>query len=158
MTDSTPVSRVLTELGVPHRVFRHPAPPKSLEEAAAQRGQRPAQIVRSLVFRVAEDHYVMVLVAGPKQVAWPALRRHLGQSRISMAKPADLPAITGYVMGAVSPFGLARSMPILVDESVLAEEEVSIGSGERGATVILRRDALISALGEVEVGPFTTVS
>jgi Cys-tRNA(Pro)/Cys-tRNA(Cys) deacylase len=155
MTDSTPVTRALTDLGIPHRLFRHSGPVSSLEQAARERGQRPEQVIRSLVFRVAQDEFVMVLVAGAAPVAWPALRRYLGQSRVTTATEDELLRVTGYQVGAVSPFGLPLPMRVLVDESVLAEEEVSIGSGERGATVILRRDDLLRALSDVEIGQFT---
>jgi prolyl-tRNA editing enzyme YbaK/EbsC (Cys-tRNA(Pro) deacylase) len=66
--------------------------------------------------------------------------------------------VTGYQIGAVSPFGLPQPLRVLVDESVLAQEEVSIGSGERGTTVILTVDALRQALGDVEVGAFASDS
>lgn len=155
MTDSTPVSRALADLKIPHRLFRHPGPISSLEQAAHERGQSPDQVVRSIVFRIAKDAYVMVLMAGARQVQWPTLRRHLGQSRMTMANEEELLAATGYEIGAVSPFGLPKPMRILLDESVLAQEEVSIGSGVRGVTVILRAGDLKRALGEVTVGNFS---
>ncbi len=155
MTDSTPVSRALVDLKTPHRLFRHPGPIGSLEQAARERGQSPDQVVRSIVFRIAKDDYVMVLMAGARQVQWPTLRRHLGQSRVTMANEEELLAATGYEIGAVSPFGLPKPMRILLDESVLAQEEVSIGSGVRGVTVILRAGDLKRALGEVTVGNFS---
>ena len=75
-----------------------------------------------------------------------------------MASPDEVLAVTGYEIGAVSPFGLNVPLPVLVDESVFATEEVSIGSGERGVTVILSADALrqalTAALGAVEIGRF----
>jgi Cys-tRNA(Pro) deacylase len=151
MPYSTPVSRHLEALGIPHRVFRHPGAIRSLEQAARERGQKPEQVVRSLVFRIAEGEYVMVLMAGPAQVAWPALRRYLGESRLTTAKPEEVRELTGYEIGAVSPFGLPKPVRILVDRGVLAQEEVSIGSGERGTTVIMNREDLMRALGEVEV-------
>lgn len=156
MTDieSTPVTRALAALNIPHRLFRHPGPIHSLEQAAQERGQSPDQVVRSIVFRVGKDDYVMVLIAGLRQVSWPALRRHLGQSRLTMADESELLAATGYQIGAVSPFGLPRPMRLLLDESVLAPDEISIGSGERGATVILRSEELRQALAEAEVGQF----
>jgi Cys-tRNA(Pro) deacylase len=153
-TDSTPVTRALVALNIPHRLFRHPGPIHSLEQAAQERGQSPDQVVRSIVFRVGKDDYVMVLIAGARQVSWPALRRHLGQSRLTMANESELLAATGYQIGAVSPFGLPRPLRLLLDESVLAPDEISIGSGERGATVILRSEDLRQALGEAEVGQF----
>ncbi len=154
MDDSTPVTRALAQLNVPHRLFRHAGPVHSLEQAARERGQSPDQVVRSIVFRVAHGEYVMVLIAGDRQVAWPALRRRLGKSRVSMASEAEVLAATGYERGAVSPFGLPHPMRILVDESVLAQTEVSIGSGQRGVTLILRVDDLRRALKDAEVGEY----
>lgn len=151
MNDSTPVTEHLAGLGIPHRLFRHPGPVHSLEQAAVERGQRPEQVVRSLLFRLAEDNFVMVLIAGPAQVDWRALRRYLSESRLTTASRDEVLAQTGYEPGAVSPFGLPKPMRILVDESVLAEQELSIGSGVRGATVILGSRDLLAALGDVEV-------
>lgn len=154
MTDPTPVSRALSEMGIPHHVFVHPGPVTSLEQAAAEREQRPEQVVRSIVFRVAQGDYLMVLVAGASQVAWPTLRKHLGQSRLTTASEDEVRQATGYERGAVAPFGLPAPMRVLVDESVLAEETLSLGSGVRGTAIILSREALLRALGEVEVGQF----
>jgi len=154
MDDSPPVARALAVLNIPYRLFRHPGPVHSLEQAARERGQSPDQVVRSIVFRVAKDEYLMVLVAGDRQVSWPALRRYLGQSRVRMANEAEVLAATGYERGAVSPIGVPAPMRVLLDESVLAQSEISIGSGERGVTVILRTDDLRRALRDVEVGQY----
>lgn len=152
--DETPVTRALTALGIEHRLFRHPGPVTTLEQAASERGQQPEQVVRSIVFRVGEGDFVMVLVAGRQQVAWRALRRYLGQTRLTTATESELLAATGYTAGAVAPFGLPAPMRVLLDESVLVPEEVSLGSGERGATVILRSHDLRRALPDAEIGQF----
>ncbi|MCW5882107.1 MAG: YbaK/EbsC family protein [Anaerolineae bacterium] len=154
MSDRTPVGAALAAMGIPHREFRHPGEVTSLEQAARERGQRPEQVIRSIVFRVGQGEYVMVLVAGAQQVAWPTLRKHLGQSRLTTASGAELLEVTGYPIGAVSPFGLPQPMRILADESIFAENEVSIGSGVRGTTVILAQADLQRALGDVETGQF----
>jgi Cys-tRNA(Pro) deacylase len=149
-----PVSDALTTLSIPHRVFTHPGPVSSLEQAAEERGQRPNQVVRSLLFRIGKGEYVMLLVAGPEQISWPALRQHLGQSRLTTAKKEEVLQVTGYPIGGVGPFGLPQSIRMLVDESVLAEEELSIGSGVRGTTVILNSADLMRGLENAEVGQF----
>lgn len=151
MPDSTSVTHALDSLGISYRLFRHPGPIHSLEQAARERGQLPDQVVRSIVFRVGKEEYVMVLMAGARQVSWPALRRRLGQSRLTMATEAELLKVTGYSVGAVSPFGLPQPVRLLADDSVFALDEISIGSGERGLTVIMRSDDLRRALGEIEV-------
>jgi Cys-tRNA(Pro)/Cys-tRNA(Cys) deacylase len=152
LEDSTRVTRALAALNIPHRLFRHPGPVHSLEQAARERGQRPEQVVRSIVFRLAKDDFVMVLIAGSVQVSWPALRSYLGQSRLTMATEAEVLSVTGYPVGAVSPFGLLAPMRILLDQSVLSEQEISIGSGERYTTVIMHTKDLLGALGAVETG------
>jgi len=150
MIQKPPVSLVLDELNIPHRVFTHPGPVTSLEQAARERGQHPEQVVRSILFRISEDEYLMALVAGPAQISWKALRAYLGQSRLTMASEDEVLAVTGYPIGAVSPFGTLRKLRVLVAPGVLAEEEISIGSGVRGTTVILKSADLHQALGEVE--------
>ena len=142
---------MLDNLNIPHHVFTHPGPVSSLEQAARERGQRPEQVVRSILFRISEDEYLMVLVAGPAQISWKALRTHLGQSRLTMASEDEVLAVTGYPIGAVSPFGTLRQLRVLVDPSVFAEEEISIGSGVRGTTVVLKSVDLKRALGKLEV-------
>lgn len=146
-----PVSRFLLEKGITHRVFHHPGPIESLGQAARERGQRPEQIIRSLLFRLGSGEYVMVLMAGPAQVSWPRLRSYLGQSRLTTATVEEVLAVTGYPLGAVSPFGLPRPLRIIADESIFLENEVSIGSGVRGTTIILSQAALRQALGKIEI-------
>jgi len=145
-----PVSLALEKLNIPHRIFNHPGPVNSLEQAARERGQRPQQVVRSILFRTGEDEYLMALVAGPDQISWKTLRAYLGQSRLTMANENEVLQVTGYPIGAVSPFGTARKLRVLVDPGVFDEEEISIGSGVRGTTVILKSDDLRWALGDFE--------
>ena len=152
MSHLPPVSTALAALDIPHRVFRHPGPVHSLEQAAAERGQRPEQVVRSIVFRLGEGNYRMVLVAGPAQISWPTLRRHLGVSRVTMATPDEVLAVTGFPIGAVSPFGLTTPLPVLADASVFLPDEVALVSGERGVAVILTTEARRQALGGGEIG------
>ena len=147
----TPVTQALDRAGVPYRFFRHTGVVRSLEQAAQERGQLPQQVVRSLLFRLAEDEFVMVLVAGPRQLAWPRLRAYLGTKRMTMATDEEVLQVTGYPPGAVSPFGLPQPLRLLVDPVVLDQEEVSIGSGVRNTTVILLQEHLRQALGQFEI-------
>ena len=151
----TPGARELASRGIPFKVFRHPAQVHSLEQAARERGQRPDQVIRSILFRLSEDEFVMVLVAGEEQVDWRILRGYLGRSRLTMASEEEVLTVTGYPLGAVTPIGLPSPIRILADESVFAQPgEVSIGSGVRGVALILRVEDLRRALGEVETGRF----
>ncbi len=149
--DIPPISSALEKLGVPHKIFRHETPVTSFEQAASDRGQRPSQVVRSILFRVAEDEFIMALVAGPGQVSWKVLRKLLGRSRVSMASEKEVLAVTGYQIGTVGPFGLPSPLKVLIEAGVMNEEEVSIGSGMRNTAVILKSADLYNALPDAEV-------
>src|SRR5512135_189182 len=134
----TPATQYLDSLGIPYRLFQHAGPVESLEQAATERGQRPEQVVRSILFHLPDGPYVMVLAAGPQQLSWPALRRHLSQHRLSLATPQEVLDVTGYQIGAVSPFGARQGpLPVLIDRRVLDEEEISLGSGQRGLAIVM---------------------
>lgn len=150
MSDLTPVGVELQARGIPFREFHHSGPVNSLEQAAQERGQRPEQVARSILFRLAQGDYLLVLVAGPQQIDWKALRRVVGQSRLTTASADEVRQVTGFEIGAVSPFALPQPMRVLIDESVTREIELSIGSGRRGSTVILATADLLQALGNAE--------
>ncbi len=146
-----PASLALEKQHIPHRVFRHAQPVESLEQAAAERNQRPEQVVRSILFQVRPGEFVMVLAAGPAQVDWRKLRQLVRRSRIRMATEEEVLEVTGYRVGTVSPFGLKNPVRVLIDASVLQEEEVSTGSGIRGVAIILKSADLRGALPGAEI-------
>src|SRR6188474_693580 len=104
--EKPPASIALEEMNIPHQVFRHEKPVMSFEQAAAERNQRPEQIVRSILFQIRPGEFVLVLVAGREQVDWRKLRQLVRRSRIRMATEEEVREVTGYRIGTVSPFGL----------------------------------------------------
>ena len=146
MSLSTPATRHLDRLGIPYQVHVHAGPVRSLEQAAAERGLAPEQIVRSLVFRLENGEFVLVLMPGGRQVSWLKLRRGLGISRITTASREQVLASTGYLPGAVSPFGLATPLRILADSCLLTQDPLSLGAGAPNAGLILARRDLLDNL------------
>jgi Cys-tRNA(Pro) deacylase len=152
--EQPPVAQALAALHIPYTLFTHTGTVNSLEQAAAERGQQPGQVVRSLLFRLAEGDFAMVLMAGPAQVSWKALRKHFGQSRLTTATEEEVLAVTGYRRGAVAPFALRQPVHVLIDQGVMAQEVISLGSGVRGTAVILTTADLRRALPDAEIGDF----
>ncbi|MGV8850650.1 MAG: aminoacyl-tRNA deacylase [Propionibacteriaceae bacterium] len=149
MTSEPPASTVLTSLGVVHRVLEH-EPVSSLEEAAAQRGISPADIVKTIVVRISDESYVFVLVPGDRAISWPKLRAHLGTKRLSLPDPATAQAVTGYVRGTITPLGSTHAWPVVADTSMLGRT-ISLGSGSAHTHVLVDADALVTALSAVVV-------
>lgn len=154
MTINPPASVALDQLGIPHQIYTHKNPIRSIEQAAAERNQDINQVIRSIVFRISEGEYAMVLIAGKYQISWKALRQHFNTSRLTMASQDEVLEITGYRVGTVSPFGIKNQIPVLADKNIFHPDAVSMGSGVSGTAILMRREHLKQALGDIETGQF----
>jgi prolyl-tRNA editing enzyme YbaK/EbsC (Cys-tRNA(Pro) deacylase) len=142
----TPVTTALDAWGVSYRLHLHQGPISSVEQAARERGLIPEQIIRSLLFRLENGEFVLVLMPGPGKVSWPKLRRRLGVTRLTTAAAEIVQSITGYPPGSVSPYGLPSTVRLLADLRLLRHTTVSIGAGIPDAGVILRTEDLLRTL------------
>ena len=125
-------------------MIRH-GPVRSLAEAAVARGVEPADVVKTLVVRRADDDFLFVLVPGDRAISWPKLRRLLGVSRLSMPAAEVAKQATGYERGTITPFGSARPWPVIADER-LRGREITLGAGEHGVALAASADEILQAL------------
>jgi prolyl-tRNA editing enzyme YbaK/EbsC (Cys-tRNA(Pro) deacylase) len=65
------------------------------------------------------------------------VRKHLDVRKISFAAMDDAVAQTGMEYGGISPIGLPAGWPVLIDEAVLDQDWVVIGSGVRHSKIAL---------------------
>lgn len=141
----TAATRAVAGLGIEHRLVTI-GRVRSAEEAAAARGIRLEQLVKTLVVRRSEDDYLFVLVPGDREIDWPKLRSLLGERRLSMPSSDEALAVTGYERGTITPFGSTHVWPVIMDLRLNAADEVSIGSGSHGTAIHLSPDDLERAL------------
>jgi len=66
-----------------------------------------------------------------------AVRSLLGVSRLSFASAEETMAVTGMLVGGVTPFGLPEGLPVYVDEAVMAPEWIILGGGGRSSKIKL---------------------
>ena len=95
--------------------------------------------------RRAADDFLFVLVPGGRRFNWPKLRQLLGTNRLTLPTEEEAKAETGYVRGAITPFGARRPWPVIADASIVGLEVVAIGGGARGVNVHLAPADLIAA-------------
>jgi Cys-tRNA(Pro)/Cys-tRNA(Cys) deacylase len=150
MTDqpvpSTPAIAALEAAGVPFRVVRTEIA-RSAEESAAFQGIPVGSLLRSILVRRGADDFFFVLVPGGRRFNWPKLRQLLGTNRLTLPTEEEAKAETGYVRGAITPFGARRPWPVIADETVMGWEAVAIGGGARGVNVHLSPADLVQATG-----------
>jgi Cys-tRNA(Pro) deacylase len=117
---------------------------RSLEEAAAGLGVEPRDVVKTLVVKRADDDFLLVLVPGDRQLAWPRLRALVGANRLQLPDAEVALAATGYARGTITPLGAQGEWPLVADASVVGRR-ISLGAGEPGWSVWVDADDLLRA-------------
>jgi Cys-tRNA(Pro)/Cys-tRNA(Cys) deacylase len=150
---ATPGIAALVKAGVPHEVVKFSHDPRessfgleavhALTEAG---GIAPAQIYKTLVIAVPDGLAVAVLPA-PARLSLKAAAAALGAAKATMAEPAAAERATGYVVGAISPFGQRRPLPTVVDAGALAWDRVYCSAGRRGWDVAVSPEDLVRLTG-----------
>ena len=152
---ATPGIAALVKADVPHEVltFDHDRREqsfgaeavKALTEAA---GIEPGQIYKTLIITVPGGLAVAILPATAR-LSLKAAAAALGVAKAAMADAPAAERTTGYVLGAVSPFGQRKPLPAVVDSSVLAWDRVFCSAGRRGWEVAVAPQDLIRLTGAV---------
>ncbi|NND84096.1 MAG: hypothetical protein HKN46_03000 [Acidimicrobiia bacterium] len=146
MPIATPATAFLDAEGVDYSVVEY-GRVSSAEEAAEARGIRLEQLVKTLVVRVEEGEYVLVLVPGDGGLDYKKLRAELGVRRLTMPDPAEAKEATGYERGTITPFGAEGGWPVVIDARLEAMDLISLGAGAHGAALNLRPADVISVTG-----------
>jgi Cys-tRNA(Pro)/Cys-tRNA(Cys) deacylase len=127
--------------------MRFQAKEKSAEEVARETGFPLAQVVKTLLVQGASKKYYLALCPGDRQANLKALARALNEKVVEMAVREDVPKITGYFIGGVSPLGTHRPLPVVMETSLLTMPEIAISAGEWGCQAVLRPSNLRDHLG-----------
>jgi prolyl-tRNA editing enzyme YbaK/EbsC (Cys-tRNA(Pro) deacylase) len=91
-----------------------------------------------------------VVLASTRADVNGVVRKHLGARKISFAPMDTAVSLTGMEDGGITPVGLPHDWPILVDQAVVGQERVVIGSGVRGSK-LLAATAVLASLPNAEV-------
>jgi Cys-tRNA(Pro) deacylase len=138
---STPAIEAVESAGLPHRVIRTERA-GSAEQSAELQGIPLEALLRTIVVRRGEEDYVLVLIPAGRRFDWPKLRAHLEVSRLSLPDADEAREATGYERYTITPFGAVRSWPVVLDESAMSQEAVSVGGGAFGVNIHLAPDDL----------------
>jgi Cys-tRNA(Pro)/Cys-tRNA(Cys) deacylase len=146
---ATPALAALIAAGVPHEVVKFEHDPRDLSFgveavlALTKTGTIAAeQIYKTLIIAVPNGFAVAILPASSK-LSLKAAAAALGVAKATMAEPATAQRATGYVVGAVSPFGQRAWLPTVVDASALSWDRVYCSAGRRGWDVAVAPGDLI---------------
>ena len=147
--------QLLRQSRIPHTVLEYAAPvrggrerderPSYGLEAARALGVAPERLFKTLVASV-DGRLALAVVPVAGELDLKRFAAALGGRAASLADPAEAERATGYVVGGISPLGVRRRLPAVVDSSAMDHATVLISAGQRGLQVELRPADLITVL------------
>lgn len=105
----------------------------------------PRSFLKSLIFQDSEEDLYMCLVGGDQHVELSKLKKVVGKDSLRMAKPNLIKEQLGYIIGSIPPFGLDKDIPVFIEQSLEAEEEFGVGTGQWGIEIFISPENLIEA-------------
>ncbi len=120
--------------GIEAEILLLETPTPTVPDAAQAVGAAVEQIVKSVLFMVA-DVPVMTVTCGTANVERRVLahKYSVGRKRVRLANAEQVLQHTGYPVGTVPPFGYPQPLETLIDPRVLAQAQVYAGGGEHNA-------------------------
>jgi prolyl-tRNA editing enzyme YbaK/EbsC (Cys-tRNA(Pro) deacylase) len=132
-----------TEFDLEVDVHEFPEGTKTAADAADVVGCDVAQIASGLVF-VADGDPVMVVTSGANTVDEARLAALTDAESVLMADPETVREATGYSIGGVPPFCHDGSLPVYVDETLLAHDTVWAAAGTPETVFPIDPDRLVA--------------
>ena len=123
--------------GVDLSVRRFESTTRTAEDAAREIGTEVRRIVKSLVF-IADGRPVLVLCCGDNRVSVKRLEDILPARSVRRATADEAKAHTGFPIGGVPPFGHARALDVIADETMARFDTVWAAAGLPDAVFEIR--------------------
>jgi Cys-tRNA(Pro) deacylase len=115
--------------------------------SARELGVDEHQVVKTLVMQDEAGKPLIVLMHGDCKVSTKNLARQIGCKSVEPCAPDVAQRHSGYQVGGTSPFGTRKTMPVYVEQGILALERIYINGGRRGYLISVAPQVLTAWLG-----------
>ena len=119
-------------------------------DAAAALGVDSRRMFKTLVAAVDGTRLAVGIVPVAGELDLRALAAAVGGRRAVMATAAEAERATGYVLGGISPFGLRRPLPAVLDATARDWPTIHVSAGRRGLQLEIDPADLARLTGAIE--------
>ena len=145
MSDTNAV-KWLRAQGVAFDVLTYEFTTIGAEHAAAAVDEPLEAVCKTLVVRTTGKNYHLAIVPGDQRFDPKRMAKALGEAEVDLAPSDEAEKITGYQVGGISPFAQRRRLPVVIEESLLALDELVVNGGKRGVLVKLATADVVKLL------------
>ena len=119
--------------------------------AALAHSVEPGRIAKTLAFRLSDGRDVLLVASGDARIENQKFKAAFGKGK--MLAFGEVETLTGHPVGGVCPFGLARPLPIYLDQSLQDFDEVLPAAGSVNSAVRIS----VALLAEITQGVWVDV-
>jgi Cys-tRNA(Pro) deacylase len=114
---------------------------------AAEGVGRPLEMVcKTLIVEASGQSYWIAIIPGDQRFDPRLMADAICAQEVDLASQAHAEKVTGYHVGGISPFATRRRLPVVVEESLLALDRISVNGGRRGVLVEMATGDLVRLL------------
>ena len=124
----------------------------SAEDAAAKTGIPEERTFKTLCCRGDKTGVMMVCVPAGRELDFKALAAASGNKSAELVHLKEVQGLTGYVRGGCSPLGTKKKYPVIIDDSAMTFDFITVNAGHRGLLFKLAPSDLVKAT-EAKLAP-----
>ena len=114
--------------------------------SARELGVDEHAVIKTLIMEDENRNPLIVLMHGDHEVSTKQLARLADCKSVSPCPPERADKNSGYQVGGTSPFATRRSMPVYMEQSILALETIYLNGGKRGFLVGIAPQRVVELL------------
>jgi Cys-tRNA(Pro)/Cys-tRNA(Cys) deacylase len=149
MPSKTLAARLLDQRKIPYELRAYEVQEDELDAITVARkiGMPAEATFKTLVARGDRTGVLLICLPGNAALDLRRVASLTGNKRVDLVPVKEIQGLTGYIRGGVSPLGIKRAYPLLLDQSALALDRISISAGQRGLQLLLSPQALQAVTG-----------
>ncbi len=130
---------LLDEAGIAYQLREYEVNPEDLsaETVAAKIGLPAEQVFKTLVIRGERTGVCLAVVLGDAELDLKALARLAADRKMELVPLKEVQSLTGYIRGSVTALGGKKNYPVLLDETAILFDVISVSAGVRGTQILL---------------------
>lgn len=129
-----------------HDYVHDPSSPAYGAEAAQKLGVSEERVFKTLVVALSDKSLAVGVLPVATQLNLKAMAKASGSKKATMADPALVQRVTGYVLGGVSPFGQKKPLPTILADRSANFETIFVSGGRRGLEIEVAPEDLLRVL------------
>ncbi len=144
----TNAARILDRLKIAYTLHEYEVDESDLTAPTVARkvGLALPQVFKTLVARGDRHGVCFAVVPGDAELDPKGLARATGDRKVDLVALKEVQPLTGYIRGGVTALGGKKDYPVVLDESAVGFDVISISAGVRGTQIFLAPNDYVRAV------------